>query len=587
VAVLGTAASARPARAANCQILRYTFQPDCYRSNGSATCDKPTLDRLDFGPQIAVWIESADGTQFIDTLMVTSLVATRGIGNRPGIWNFRSSPKFPYGKRRMALPIWAYARGQLYPTVVMQDGNESAMGFHECCSSPEHYFCRPLMPTDINLNSEVDAITCPTTFNSSKGRIDNTVPKQYYPPRNDLGSDRSTFISRDCAAPGDSFDTCMLDELSYPTLNDLDAVSAATPGHDQPYSGIWYIPANLAPGDYAVMVEVNKEFDNPASAALPVHPSYTDPQLQDYGLPNNFGQPSVLYKVPIHIDAAGTLATGSTMTIEGYSDWMGATGTIYPKDGTISTDTPGSGEARLLAIPGPTGVMGRVHVALDQCSSMGGPDGGTTNTCDADALPPAPPPVVISPLSAGDLEASQATIHFLNSGVNGNPVVRYDIRYAATAATSMSETDFLEAAPAGQVIPSTPGSAAQLTITALKPNMHYLVGIRSEGPCMVKSAITFVDFTTPAVKFVQLSGCFVATAAYGSAMDHEVAALREARDRLRPRSGLFAAATELYYREGPAAADVVRRSDTARAVARRLIGPIAGLAEIAARVTGN
>jgi hypothetical protein len=101
---------------------------------------------------------------------------------------------------------------------------------------------------------------------------------------------------------------------------------------------------------------------------------------------------------------------------------------------------------------------------------------------------------------------------------------------------------------------------------------------------MGASEIAFADFTTPAIKFTQLAGCFVATAAYGSDMQREVAALRALRDRLRPRSAFFAAATDLYYRSGPAAAALLRRSDTARALARRLIGPLAGLAELAGKL---
>jgi len=96
-------ATAAPARAQTCMALRYDFQPDCYRDAGGGGCIR-SVERLDLGPQIAVWLESADRTTFVDTLMVTNMTAARGIGNRPGIWNFLSGPLFPYGKRRMALP---------------------------------------------------------------------------------------------------------------------------------------------------------------------------------------------------------------------------------------------------------------------------------------------------------------------------------------------------------------------------------------------------------------------------------------------------------------------------------------------------
>ena len=46
--------------------------------------------------------------------MVTNATSGRGIGNRPGRWDFLSGPLFPYGKRVMALPIWAHARGKTY-----------------------------------------------------------------------------------------------------------------------------------------------------------------------------------------------------------------------------------------------------------------------------------------------------------------------------------------------------------------------------------------------------------------------------------------------------------------------------------------
>ena len=56
------AGSAGAARAQTCMTLRYTFQPDCYRAAGGAACAQ-TVKRLDLGPQIAVWLESADGTR--------------------------------------------------------------------------------------------------------------------------------------------------------------------------------------------------------------------------------------------------------------------------------------------------------------------------------------------------------------------------------------------------------------------------------------------------------------------------------------------------------------------------------------------
>jgi len=63
---LAAAVAALPRLArADCTVLDYTFQPDCFRDPGAAGC---VFDpqHPDMGPQIAVWLESADGTAFID-----------------------------------------------------------------------------------------------------------------------------------------------------------------------------------------------------------------------------------------------------------------------------------------------------------------------------------------------------------------------------------------------------------------------------------------------------------------------------------------------------------------------------------------
>ncbi len=214
--------------------LRYVFQPDCYRPDPGSACVQ-SQTHMELGPQIAVWLQDAnggfgyvsaqDGTRKDGTLMVTNAVARRGIGNRPGRWDFLSGPLFPYGKRVMALPIWAHARGVTYPTVNMAEAEcavggpgESCLGWHESWSSPEPYYCRPLQPADLTSALGVDAISCPTKFNSEKGKLDATAPT-YYPPRTDLTS----FSGADTADPP-----------TYATLNDLDAVAGATPPYGRP-----------------------------------------------------------------------------------------------------------------------------------------------------------------------------------------------------------------------------------------------------------------------------------------------------------------------------------------------------------------
>jgi len=568
------AAPARSARAQGCMHIRYTFQPDCYRPAGSATCVQ-TLGRLDLGPQIAVWLESADRTRFVDTLMVTNMTAARGIGNRPGLWNFLSSPFFPYGKRRMALPIWAHARGKLYDTVVMQDNKEDWLGFHEGHSTSEPYYCRPLMASEI----DVDAISCPTRFSSAKGKLDASV-KSYYPPRNDL----TMFTNNDCDTLGSQLPTCTVSAQSYAAINDLDAVASATPAYGAAFSNTWVIPSALQAGDYALFVEVNKEFDNNASHT---HPAMKDVNLPGYGLTNNFGQPSVVYRVPLHIDvAAGAASSATTSLIEGYSDWTGVDGDIIARDGTISTTDAGSGEARLLMIATAAGT-GRVAAIVESCGGGTGCDPTTMNCCDpskqvcpplaCNPLPPPPDQVANFAPAVGGLGAMDATLEFVHAQANGASVASYEIRYRE--GQSMTDAEFLQAIRAPQVAPGPPGTLATFTLSGLKPATQYVAGVRAADVCGQTSPVVVLPFSTPARKFKQVEGCFVATAAWGSPLAGSVPALRALRDRLRAGSGLGAVATDLYYRSGPAAADLIRRSSAARVLVRRLLAPIGALAD--------
>jgi hypothetical protein len=575
LALLALIGASRSASAQSCLTLSYSFQPDCYRPDEGSACVQ-TLEHLDFGPQIAVWIQSADGTRYVDDLMVTNATAVRGIGNRPGISSFMSGPLFPYGKRIMSLPIWSAARGRLYPTVVIQDGYEEQLAYHEPVSSPEPYFCRPVEPSEIDL----DAITCPSGFNSSKGAFATMASQTpslalYYPPRRDLGT-AFMAIDSDCAVDGTTIaGGCTVDALTYATLdtvkNDysLDAVAAATPPYGGPFAGSWTIPNALVAGDYAVMVEVNKEFD---SNPYHTHPNYDDSRFPGYGIDGNFGQPSVLYSVPIHIDVgAGAPVQAAASQIVGYGDWDGATGNVHPRDGTISTGVPGSGEGRLLLTDGPGG-MGRVHVGLAPCVVGCSP-------------PPAPPNTVagLAPIDNG-LTATSATFSFANAQSSGGPVSAYQIRYQPGG--TLTTEGFAHAISVQRIAPGAPGSPASFTIVGLRPATEYVVGVQSIDECGQASPLAAAAFQTPAAKFTQLSGCFIATAAYGSPQQPSVSALRLVRDRLRSASAVFAIAADLYYRSGPAAAQALERSDTARALIRRLLGPLGTAAQALTQRTG-
>ncbi len=138
---------------------------------------------------------------------------------------------------------------------------------------------------------------------------------------------------------------------------------------------------------------------------------------------------------------------------------------------------------------------------------------------------------------------------------------------------ALDETSFPHwgAAPAPAVAP--PGTLTGAKLIDLKPATTYDVGLRAEGTCGW-SPPTFVRVTTPPQTYTKLSGCVIATAAYGSDLEPEVALLRRQRDWVASRSGLAQVAALLYGRTAPPLAAVIGRSTVARAVVRSVLRPL-------------
>jgi hypothetical protein len=553
-----------------CRLLRYTFEPDCLGRGADGRCHFD-VSHPDLGPQVAVWIESADGSRFIDTLMVTNAVALYGIGNRPGRWDLPSGPRFPYGRRPMALPVWAHRRGILYDSVTMEDGRDDELASHQEISSPEPYFCRPMMASEV-----IDAVTCASgNFRSAKGVFDHGMTRSFYPPRGDLidwGNVCIQKISIDGAGCDDG------DARQFGLINDVDAVATATPRYDQSFTGTWSLPPTLPDGDYALMVEVGKEFDANATFS---HPAFLTPYERqfygDYGLPGNVGQPSVVYRLAFHVSAEAIPDSGTTDAV-GYSDFTGNSGDVTAIDaapdatpGAAPGATPdsqmdprisdgtGSGVGRLRLSDGAGGVA-RVHLQAQSCP-----------TADCSALPPPDVPRMDAPTANQDPAA--ATFELRQTSDNGARVLEYEMRYQPANQSAIDETTFDRWTPAPAPPVAAPGTLSTVTLGGLTPNTGYAIGLRAHGACGW-SRTSFIRIYVGPPRFKRLSGCVIATAAYGSDLHPDVALLRHERDWAAEHSGLARLGALLYGDSAPALATLLARSDVARTVVRALLRPL-------------
>jgi hypothetical protein len=508
-----------------------------------AAADTPMCHVVDveFTPaadlQVVVWVEDPQG-HYLDTAFITQLTGTYGIGNRPGIKDFNSAWKWPYGRREYVFPVWAHRHGMTFPLIGYQNEDDYDLSHPFEESSQETFFCRPIEKTD----PEWDTQTCSTSVYTDKGK---EIPGQssLYPPRADLAMHKG--IDDPAVA-------------TYAALNPFDSVSQATPIGGMDFTTSWPIPPTMPPGDYVMWVEVSKEFDfnstyNATTYPMPTQPNGAPLQWGSFGLPSR-GQPSVVYSVPFTIAQDQTVAT--TASYCGYGDPEGANGKLNTPDSTITIDTPGSGASRLQLTADGAGGTFRVRV---------------TSRPEHDNIPPAAP----LDASAVATDAQSATIDFVEPGDDGliGPVTGFEIRYRA--GTPITDANFASSMPvAAAVTPHGPGTPQTITIDHLLPQTTYYIGVRAYDECKNYSPIAEIQATTADRKAGYVDACFVATAAYGSLLANDVEMLRRFRDQYLESNVMGELAVETYYSVGPAVAGVVDESEDLRATARTALQPV-------------
>jgi uncharacterized protein (TIGR03382 family) len=396
---------------------------------------------VDFTPsedlQIVAWIEDAAGN-YVDSAFITQTTGLRGLGNRTGVMDLKSGPAWPYGDREDVMPVWAHSHGITFPAVVFQSSDpidDCNMSRAFTQSSPESYYCRPMLPSEPGW----DAGTCASEVFTDKGTFSQTTTS-HYPPRGDI-----TRTSTDSASVE-----------QFAEMNPFDAISQATPPGDQPYRFTWQVPPELAAGNYVLRVEVSKEFDFNATYTSSTYPT-TQCVFTDYGLPYR-GQPSVVFEVPFTLGAVGT-----TSSLD-YAGYGALDGTLHAPDATITTDTPGSGASRLRVAVAPDSSMYRVRA---------------TTRIEDDSIAPG----AVGTPKLVDVDATTAKLTFIAPGDDGNlgVIAGYEIRYLI--GDTLDESNFASADRVPPLVPVPPGTVQTLRLANLSPGTAYTVGIRAYDNC--------------------------------------------------------------------------------------------------------
>ena len=344
--------------------------------------------------QIAIWIENADGV-FMETVVLTSSVALRGVGNRPAALQMNSGFRWPYGRREGILPVWGHRRAnspgaEPFPMVIFQDRvSEGFAARTTVDASPDSYFCLSFDQTTTTREA-LDAVTCASVFNSDKGRFvtDDDVRNGYAEPfvgrsgsesMRPLGAASIYPPRRDVEGLGqfDHADVGRFVQQARSVMPNIDAVTMATPAGEVPRTIQYIAPPAWEDGDYTAWIEVNIEGDynetfNDETYPTPLSDMW-DVWAQSYGYPYR-GQPSVVYAVPFTVGPL--IAEYETSEPAGYASLHGDSGEIFPMDSSITDDpdnAPGSGADRLRR--GEAGTRFKVFVlATNICNEPDPPD---------------------------------------------------------------------------------------------------------------------------------------------------------------------------------------------------------------------
>jgi len=586
--------------------------------------------------QIAIWVETGDGT-FLRTFRLTDAVARRGIGNRPGAMQMNSGYHWPYGRREGVLPIWGHRRltaddAVPFQRVIFQDRlSEGFASRTSADASRDEYYCLSFnrefssQETLEAIDPTVDAMACPTTFNSDKGRYltDDDVLAGYAEPYEDeMGVDSAMRVMDTTSLYPARRDLEDFGADDHPDVRDfvdetreamplIDAVTMATPAGERRARYQFSLPAEWEDGEYVMYIEVNVEGDHYGSWSKEMYPTPTgemwDVWAESYGYPYR-GQPTVLYAIPFQLDAFGGVYT--TTDPEGYGELHGMDGDVRPLDDTIANDPegmPGSGADRLMMMDG--GIRASLEVVPTNVCDGPNPPEACFEECAIDAdcsagfvchvsecLDRCNDVVVSEPAMPGGLVAEldpERTWEFVDltftAPESARSIFDYQVRVSRTPydpATPYDEwgveAKIAAASEEALVIDPdlyAPGDVVQAKLGHLEPLSTYYVGVRAVAECQAAGPVAMAEVETTAVEYATVSPCFVATATYGTPMAEEIGVLRRFRDRYLMNNAPGRALVEAYYEHGPDAAAAIRENPTMRRISRGILTPVVALVD--------
>ena len=525
---------------------------------------------LNFTPteraQIAIWIESADGT-FLNTVGLTQAVSVRGIGNRPGAAQMNSGFHWPYGRREGVLPIWAHRRASApgamqFPRIIFQHRPEGYAS--RTCEDSTHdaYYCLSFS-ADTTRKDALDAITCATPFNSDKGRIlqpnetyseplttgvtdaDRTLKAgSLYPPRRDFVSCADASTVNTCMGGSSSCqdhpDSALYANKARAAMPEIDAVTMATPPADTEQTVMFSVPADVA---RRRLRRVPRD----------QHRGRLQRDLQQHRLPDaaveRVGLVGDELRLPVPRPAVGRVRDS-----------------VHARAGRDVLDDD-AGRLRLRRRHRRGSQRAARHGRIDHRRSAGRagqrrrsppPDDATeparlsleVRPCVSELPPAAPTDLTAEPVADTKHSHEWAHLHFVVPPSSAGGISKYEVRVSSMAPIVEGDaTSFIQGLPAQAATAKTealmlptdkqPGEAIDVDFGGLTPSTRYWVGVRALDSCNRPGPHAVVEMTTSKIHYTTLPPVSAVQGPVlhrdgrlGIRLEPTVSAMRRARDQL-------------------------------------------------------
>jgi hypothetical protein len=221
-----------------------------------------------------------------------------------------------------------------------------------------------------------------------------------------------------------------------------------------------------------------------------------------------------------------------------------------------------------------------------------GPDSGALDPAEAEPEIDEDPVVSVGRVRGltlthhGDRLRSHTWVNIaFRASASSYPIHRYEVRISDRPITD--ELSFLRGRPAKQATDARDGPYALMlpvdvpqgetiegTIGDLRAETEYFVAVRAVDRRNRAGPLAVGRITTTERTFATVTPCFIATAAYGTALGPEVSVLRRVRDRYFMSHALGRALVAQYYKWSPALAERVRANPWLAALVRAALEPV-------------